>query len=232
MTRTHLATFDIIRKQLLTVLSPFQMCPPPLFAEIIKINHLRARAAAEAPPEPSQPHKLSGEGYQLLAGINLFSPNHWAQSKPSSSKKDWVLIASIYHAAVVVYCISSLRSLAVFPRAGNALLDSQRATHAPGLRDLLVRGLAVQSVRRFTLWPLVVLGVEATSSDMQAFVAEHLEALSQDVGTYVPLAAKGALGRFWERGGEGGWDGCFGERAYAFTTQIAVDISRVEYEGR
>lgn len=79
----------------------------------------------------------------------------------------------------------------------------------------------------FMLWPMVLLGVEAVNGGaaMRAFVAEKLAEMSRGVGTHVPLTAKGVLESFWASG-ETCWDACF-DRPYAFTTQIAVDTSRV-----
>lgn len=78
------------------------------------------------------------------------------------------------------------------------------------------------------LWPLVVLGVEAADLGRMAireFVKEQLEGMSRHAGTYVPLTAKSVLERFWASG-KTSWDSCF-DRPYVFTTQIAVDMSRL-----
>jgi hypothetical protein len=97
---------------------------------------------------------------------------------------------------------------------------------------MLAQAVTSPRLKSFTLWPLVVLGVEAAGErghggrgGMRDFVAAQLPVLSREVGTYVPLTAKGVLERFWASGGTG-WDKCFG-RGYAFVTQLAVDSSRI-----
>ncbi|KAL2256460.1 hypothetical protein VTK26DRAFT_1631 [Humicola hyalothermophila] len=244
MTRAHLNMFNVLFQQAeCYYTSPFQMCPPALFAEIVKINHLRKRALETANAANTPPAEVNGntkaasknhteEAYQLLASINLFSPEQWAEPKPSH-QRDWALIGDIHRSAVALYCISSLQSLSVLPES-NILLDSQLATHVSRLRTMLAGGLASPRVKRFTLWPLVVLGVvEAGGADSgseaaRTFVAEQLDALSRGLGTYGPLTAKRVLERFWAKGGRGGWDECFAERPYVFTAQVAVDSIGVE----
>ena len=203
------------------------MCPPPLFADIVRINHLRMRATEQI-NEPAGAETLSEEAYELLGRIRRFSSNDWAQSK-TSSKQEWILIGNVYQAAVALYCLSSLQSLSVLPAITS--LQSQYAVHGQFLRTLLAEGLTSPKIKRYMLWPLVVLGVvavhdhEGGGGAMRAFVAEQLPALSRDGGTYVPFTAKGVLDAFWASG-KTGWDACF-DRPYAFTMQIAADTSRI-----
>lgn len=204
--------------------TPFQMCPPPLFAEIIKTNHLRRRATKNAGQEPNT-EELTQEAYAILTEIHNFSSEHWASKKPSS-KQDWAMIGTIHQAATALYCVASLQSLSVLP--ATPALHAECAAHARLLHRSLTQAVTNPRIKRFTLWPLVVLGVEAAHEGggaMRDFVAGQLPVLSRDAGTYTPLTAKGVLEKFWASG-ETGWDRCF-DRPYAFVMQIAVDTSRI-----
>lgn len=197
----------------------FQMCPTPLFAEIIKINHLRARASKQ---DLAELNGLINEAYNILCRIHDFSSEKWAQSKPSS-KEDWMLLGNMYQAAVVLYCILSLQSLSILPRT--SFLRASCTAHGQHLQQQFNKAQLSLRIKRFTLWPLVVLGVEAVNggAGMRAFVREQLPEMSRHVGSYVPLTAKDVLERFWASG-ETHWDACF-DRPYVLVTQIAVDLS-------
>lgn len=221
MTSLQLEALGFLLEQYGAAVSLFQMCPLPLFAEIIKINHLRMRATRY---NATRAEGLSQEAYEILERVYGFLPEQWAKSKPSS-QEDWTLIGNVYQAAVALYCILSLQSLSVLP--ATSVLRARCNTHGQLLRVLLNEGLSSPKMKRFMIWPLVLLGVEAVhgGAAMRAFVAKQLPELSRDIGTYVPLTAKRVLELFWNSG-ETRWDACF-DRPYAFTTQIAVDTSRL-----
>lgn len=197
------------------------MCPPLLFTEIIRVNHLRMQAARGG---LTRAENLSQDAYEILNRIHGFSPEQWAESKPSSND-DWIRLGNIYRTAVALYCISSLQNLSVLPQAPS--LRTQCTTNGRVLQVLLSEALSSPKVKRFMVWPLVVLGVEAVhgGAAVRAFVGKQLLELGRHAGTHAPLMAKGVLERFW-LSGETGWDSCF-DRPYAFTTTLAVDISRI-----
>ena len=224
MTRAPLVALDTILELSSTALTPFQMCPPPLFAEIIRINHIRLQAVKHV-SQASKVEALSHEAYDILSRIQDFSSEQWANSKPRS-KQDWTVVGDVYQTAVTLYCVSSLQSLSVLPTTPS--LKAECAAHAQLLHSSLTLAVARPRIKRFTLWPLVVLGVEAAQQGrgaMRDFVAGQLPILSRDAGTHVPLTAKGVLERFWASG-ETGWDSCF-DQPYAFVMQIAVDTSGI-----
>lgn len=205
-------------------LAPFQACPAALFAEIIRINHLRHEATTHTIQGPKL-EVLCQEAHAIQTRLHDFSPEQWANTKPRS-KQDWALIGSIYQTALMLYCASSLNSLSVLPTT--PALRAECAAHARRLHLALAQAVTNSKIKRFTLWPLVVLGVEAAHAGggaMRDFVAGQLPVLSREAGTYVPLTAKGVLERFWASG-ETGWDACF-DRPYAMVMQIAVDTSRI-----
>ncbi|KAI1370492.1 fungal-specific transcription factor domain-containing protein [Hypoxylon crocopeplum] len=221
MTGSQFDALDFLLERFSVAVSSFHTCPLPLFAEIIKTNHLRTRATRHC---ATRAEDLSQEAYEILERIHCFSPEGWAESK-DLSREDWLLIGKVYRAAVALYCILSLQSLSVLPTT--PMLRAHCASHGQLLTALVNEGLSSQRMKRFMIWPLVVLGVEAVhgGAAMRAFIAKLLPEMSRDVGTYVPLTAKRVLESFWGSG-ETRWDACF-DRPYAFTTQIAVDISRM-----
>jgi hypothetical protein len=242
MAPAHLGALEAIMALSDTTITSFQMCPPSLFAEIIRINYLRMQAT-EYHSQGLDPQELAPEAHSILERIHLFSPEHWADTKPRS-REDWSLMGTIYQTSVALYCVSSLQSLSVLPSSS---LREECASHAALLHQLLTQAVTSPRIQRFTLWPLVVLGVEAArghphpqqqqhehegssgggvgASAMRDFVAAQLPVLSRHVGTYVPLTALHVLERFWASG-QAGWDAAF-DRPYAFFTQLAVDTSRI-----
>jgi hypothetical protein len=226
MTDAHLEALDIMQHRYGAAIFCFHACPPPLFAEITRINHLRNQLGNNRGPTlPDLMARFAHEACEILSRIHKFSSAHWAASKPSS-RDDWRLIGEIYQTAVALYCVSSLQSLSLFPVT--PAVRSQCAAHGEQLQALLRRAVASPKLNRFTLWPLVVLGVEAAHDGGAAareFVADRLPALAHDIGTSAPLTAKTVLQTFWSSG-ETRWDACF-DRPYAFLTQIAVDTSRL-----
>ncbi|KAI1736700.1 putative C6 finger domain protein [Xylaria scruposa] len=221
MTGFHIEQLEDIVEQYSTGIFLFQMCPPTLFAEIIRINHIRMKAAKY---ESIKVDDLSQEADRILSRACAFSAQEWAASKPSS-EQDWALLGCVYQAAVILYCILSLQSLSILP--SETSLRSRCATQGRLLRGLLNQTLSSPRTRRFMLWPLVLLGVEAVNCNetMRSFVEEQLSNMSSYIGSYAPLVAKDILVRFWTSG-ETRWDACF-DRPYVFSSQLAVDISWV-----
>lgn len=173
-----------------------------------------------------QPSQLSHIAHEILDDIHFFSPEEWASSK-ESSREDWELVGKVYQSSVVIYCILSLQSLSVLPTT--SALRARYSTHRHTLHELLAKGLPSPKIKRFLIWPLVVLGVVVIhgSPAMRAFVAKQLPEMSRDLGTFVPLTAKRVLDRFWEKEEtDRRWDDCW-DKAYAFTTHIAVDTSQL-----
>ncbi|ROT39998.1 hypothetical protein SODALDRAFT_332150 [Sodiomyces alkalinus F11] len=223
MTDFHVEAIDFILNQFRGAVAPFQLCPLPLFGEIIRINHLRMQAVTD---DAAEVERFETEGFDILERIHGFSPQQWAETKSAATQNsDWVLMGCVYRAAVALYCILSLQSLSVLP--STQTLRDCCTTHAHLLHFLLSEGLSSPRFQRFMVWPLAVLGVEAVHgcAEMRAFVAEQLPLISRHVGIYVPLAAKRVLESFWASGMTS-WDACF-DKPYVFTTQIAVDTSRL-----
>jgi len=225
MADSHIEDLDMIVNHYGQRPFSFQMCPPSLFAEIIKINHLRMRAVEGGHTEAQC---SSQEARNIIDRVRLFSPKEWSGSKPCSQEA-WMLVGNIYQAAVSLYCILSLQSLSVLPSAPEMM--AQCSEHGRNLWMQLEAALSSPRTRYSMIWPLVLLGVQAANdiAPMRAFVSGKLPELSYHAGSNVPMVAKAVLERFWVSG-ETRWDACF-DRPHAFVTQLAVDMSQVVQEG-
>lgn len=221
MADSHLEDLDIIVNHYGQKLYSFQMCPPPLFAEIIKVNHLRMRAIEGKHAGAEE------EARNILGRTHNFSPKEWSEFKPCS-REGWTLVGSIYQAAVSLYCVLSLQSLSVLPSSTEMKTKCTECGRC--LQMQLSTAMSSPPIRYSMIWPLILLGVQAASDGaaMRAFVAEKLPELGYHVGSNVPMVAKAVLERFWSSG-ETRWDACF-DRPFAFVTQIAVDMSQLVQE--
>jgi hypothetical protein len=221
MAQWHIDQLDFILEQYDGGILQFLICPSSLFAEIIRINHLRMRAGQQ---DIGDRDVLSHEALEILDRVNQFSAEQWAFSK-DSSEPTWAWIGNVYQAAVTIYCISSLQSLSVLPTT--AALKAQCAATADSLQTLFNDNLAMQGIGMFMIWPLVMLGMEALHGPphMRRFVEQQLPEMSRQAGSYAPLTVKHVLERYWASSNDD-WDSCF-DKPYAFATQIAVDLSRL-----
>ncbi|GJC97509.1 C6 zinc finger protein [Colletotrichum higginsianum] len=218
---SHLEALDFMIDQYGSAMTPSQVWPPQLLAEVIKITHLRLQVTRK---RTGSLERISEEAYETLDRIQGFSPEQLSESK-ASSREDWTCIGNVYKSAVALYCVLSLQSASVLPETPT--LRASCAAHGQHLQHLLSTSLSSPRTRMFMFWPLILLGVEAVHGDATTrdFVSKHLLELSRVVGTSVPLTAQRVLASFWASGDQS-WDACF-DRPYPFTTQIAVDIGRV-----
>lgn len=254
MSSTHTQEFNSILEHSDFTISHVFTCPSVLFAAIIRINHLREQTLHSA--TTSSASTLEQELWEILDGVEGFSSIEWAasQSQVSPARCDeWAHLASAHQAAIALYAIISLTG------GGGDPLAARRALHRQLLRTSLDAALRSLRTKRFMLWPLLVLGVDAgasanhyreekdgyedgsswTTAEWRRFIAEELAGLADHAGTYAPLAARRVLEAFWASSlsAEGGygtarssWDACF-DSPYVFTMQIAVDTSGILMNG-
>lgn len=205
-------------------LFPVLLCPPVLFAEIIRINELRARAAS-CPGGSNSVNLpvLEHTGLEILQRILDFSPQQWTDANRAkhhvegsrSAASLWLLLGKLYQSTVATYCLSSLQSLSVL--SPSTYLAGLRVVHKTGLFSGLRRALASPELKMWVMWPLVVAGMVADDDqDARHFVSTELTKMAAILGTPIPLLARSTLDRFWRKGCEG-WDECF-DRPYAFVT--------------
>lgn len=186
---------------------PSFMCPTDILLILTQINHLRSQLLKS----PVSHTRISPE--ELVAKLKDISPETWAASK-SSSHEQWLLIASVYHSAAILYCISTLEPH--FSPSSQQGLETLRAIHASRLLSHLEQGKPLPAVRRACLWPLIVAGVEVARDNLavQSIVRRMFDSFAEDLATPLMLEAKIVLGRFWTSGNQR-WDDCF-DRPYAF----------------
>ncbi|KLU90980.1 hypothetical protein MAPG_09505 [Magnaporthiopsis poae ATCC 64411] len=113
---TCLDCIDFIVQRCTNATTAFQLCPPELFTEIIKINHLRSRAAT-AKTQPRQiktcpgggaavspdDDELTREATEIMARVAAFSPDLWADRKQHQpSRASWALAGTLYQASVMM----------------------------------------------------------------------------------------------------------------------------------
>ncbi|KAH6644252.1 fungal-specific transcription factor domain-containing protein [Boeremia exigua] len=197
-------------EQVYSLIFPYVLCPPTLFVEVIRINHLRQEVTASPFETPVQ-HSL--DAHDILARIEAFVPEDWAQ--PGEHNDDWQLIGSIYQATIALFCTMSLEGIGALP--SSLEMSTMRTIHATRLlADLKTASHSLHLVK-FSLFPLAVLGVEAGYHDRQStrvWIERRLEEHSVLLGTSSPLKAQAVLRRYWARG-EPGWDECF-DSPYVF----------------
>lgn len=200
----------------------FQGFPTELFTEVTKINYLRMQASKRLPVEADD---LVHEATRILTRVQRFSPEKWADSKPSQNREAWVLLGMIRRASIILYCIYSLQSVCVLP--DSPFYRDLCELHSQNLHLLLQRAVVMPSLKLFMLWPLLVLGVSAVhgSLEMRGFVRFQLPEISKYTGMLAPLTAKSVLERFWDSGYTT-WDQCF-DRPYAFIMQPSVERSKI-----
>jgi hypothetical protein len=58
-----------------SLIFPYTLCPPELYFDILRTTELRTRAMISKSVEPG----LELEAYEILARIEAFSPEEWAQ---------------------------------------------------------------------------------------------------------------------------------------------------------
>ncbi|KAI8938311.1 hypothetical protein NX059_005963 [Plenodomus lindquistii] len=185
---------------------PYTLCPPEIFTAILKINELRAKASPQRLQSDGSEFELIPEAQDVLDSILTFRADDWAQRGAHYS--DWHIIGTMYQAAVAVYCIMSLQSLAVLPRTLE--MNAIRVEYGDILFGSLLRGSGIPRIAKFLAWPLIVAGVEAAyrGEGIKNWIEATLEHLSRSLGTSSPLKARTVLRRYWKKG-EPGWEECF-----------------------
>jgi hypothetical protein len=185
---------------------PYILCPPALFIEIIRINRLRQEVKISPLADPYQ---YTLDAYSILARVEAFVPEDWAQS--SEQQDDWKLIGSIYQSAVSLYCAMSFQALAALPITTE--MNTMRTIHGEQLLEILKSSVHLRQLKKFSLFPLCVLGVESGYHDQPStriWIERLLEDHSRFLGTSSPLKALAVLRRYWRRK-KPGWDECFDE---------------------
>nr|XP_036577674.1 uncharacterized protein CTRU02_12413 [Colletotrichum truncatum]KAF6784708.1 hypothetical protein CTRU02_12413 [Colletotrichum truncatum] len=188
-------------------LHPNIPCPMPLFMEIIRINHIRDEVSNGFMDHETA--RIMAE--EILDRIEAFDVNGCDGFYEDQNYNE--LIGLLFQSAVAVFCISSLQSLFILPSSKQFAV--RRLIHSDRLYLLLEETNKSTILQKSTQWPLIVAGVEAGARvDKRQLVGELFLYQSKDVGTPLPMYAKGVLRAFWD-GDKTEWDACF-DQPYAF----------------
>lgn len=179
-----------------------------LFTDVIRINYLRYLIATDSLPEDMGTPQSASE--DLIEDIIEFSPETWAETREADIRDELLLMAQAYQSAIALYAISSLQGLRALPSSTG--WRAVRTIHYGRLISLLEKAAEAPLMKNCVEWPLIVAGFEAStgSATGRAMVVKQLVSMSQDWGTYLPLAAVGVLEKFWSSG-KRTWDDCFDE---------------------
>lgn len=186
--------------------------------EIIHINYQRTlRTSAVGATE------YLASTLRILRRIQSFSVESWVKEvrdclESTRESKDgnlyeestwkWWQIGSAYHEAVTLYCISSLvdhdgflKAAATDTKLASDLQDIlvlRQACHQLLLNDL--RDVAKEPtthLRKLTLWPLFIAGIESREETARSFILSEIAWLAKAIGTASALEAKYFLQRRW-----------------------------------
>ncbi|KAL0780256.1 hypothetical protein CaCOL14_004740 [Colletotrichum acutatum] len=181
----------------------------PLFLEISRINHLRAKVSKKLMGKST----ANAVAEDIVARIESFDGTDCDSFYEDRDDRD--LIAAIFHSAVAVFCISSLQSVGTLPRSHR--LTMLRTMHGNRLYSLMEETRNHPQLKKSVQWPLVVAGIEASVRvDKRRLVAELYLEQAKDIATPLPLHAKNVMRTFWD-GDATNWDACF-DQPYAFVS--------------
>ncbi|KAF1953429.1 hypothetical protein CC80DRAFT_477989 [Byssothecium circinans] len=197
----HIANIETMYEELF----PYCLVPPALFANKIRINHLR-RQAAKVLQEGGDTSTIARRACELLANIDAFSPQDWAQ--PGAKYDQWLTIGHVYKSSLAVYCIMACQSLGLLPKS--ASMNAELRAHADSLLFHLKAALGNNKLKRFLAWPLVVAGVEAAyrGEGVRTWLERQMLDVAVFIGANCPLRMRGLLRRYWNAG-QYGWEECF-----------------------
>ncbi|KAH8879813.1 hypothetical protein GQ53DRAFT_853224 [Thozetella sp. PMI_491] len=177
-------------------------CPLPLFLEIIHINDLRYRIATASSVADRYPY--ASEAHTIMQCVTVFSPEEWAKRENMGSyPEEWLCLGRLCHSAVLLYTLSSLRSVL----GPLATLKTQQ-------RDLLFEqskaAVLFTHLSGYILWPLVVAGMQAAEAgpEEREWIDAQLLSMGRRLGTNSPLLSRAILRKFW-KSGKTGWNDCF-----------------------
>ncbi|EAS27689.3 uncharacterized protein CIMG_10294 [Coccidioides immitis RS] len=214
------------------------ICPNELLDAIIQINHLRSLRHYGIRSITGTDETV---GKSIMQSIISFPVSEWADKMSAHYSKtaadvligetrsgfiqptrdDWIQIATMYYAAVLLYCIRSLAldSLEEVLRVPCTLGSSEsmvsyvtvEETQAVARQILFDRLGSVlsqgkrgkQALEKVLIWPIFIAGIEAAMDPRYAgrrrFVCEALHTLSRSLGTLTLRDAKVFLCGLWSR---------------------------------
>lgn len=184
-------------------------CPSLLWVQILKITKLRRSVASGAGSL-----EVRQEIEYIFDEISAFNPAQWQEQYTIPTGSTASLMASIYKAAVSIYCCASVS----VPAAGQDIEDQPPTTWSSSiiarqrrfLLDQLNEAFIDQRMRRAIVWPLAVAGYAASKGSYadRALVTQLLTDMRLEVGPG-PAKLRQRLQSFYLYPGGGRWDDCW-----------------------
>ncbi|KAK4243356.1 hypothetical protein C7999DRAFT_18284, partial [Corynascus novoguineensis] len=112
---SHSETLAIAEAYYTETYYPSVSLPRPLLTAIIEVNDLRTAVTAFPSSE------ITASALGLLSRIESFSPEAFAAAKPVAVRREWRLLAEMYHATTFLYALLSLQSSGVIPTPASHL---------------------------------------------------------------------------------------------------------------
>jgi hypothetical protein len=210
-------------------------CPNELFDGIIQINYLRA-VSIHSVCDDSSGISFAISVQSLLQRILSFPATAWAERKAfeygagtavtlekpipgflQPSKDNWLRIASVYHAATILYGIRSLaldipslllEQNPLDPASPHitveTLHETMRQTLSQNIRAIFSSQKEDQRIlTKVIVWPLFVAGIEAGDSqdgdEEKEFIASALRSLTTRIASLNLRDTERFLSRYWRQ---------------------------------
>lgn len=223
-------------------------CPNDLFDALIQINYLRAVSICSV-CDDSSGISFTTSVQTLLERILSFSVTEWAERKAleygtdtvvalaksnpgflQPSLDNWLRIASVFHAATILYAIRSLALDIPSLLLAQTLLDpdsphiSVDDLHESTRQTLYKTIHAIFSsqkedekiIQKVIVWPLFVAGIEAgdydDAADEREFISRKLRSLSTYLVGLNIRDAEAFLRCYWHRNSTKGYSSSFHDR--------------------
>lgn len=156
----------------------------------------------------------------VLPGLSVEDTAHFPRhdsiitSRLKSRRWTWLAFISAYKSAIALYCLSTIFGVGYLSASERSALQSgdniahetDYAFHWKTLRGNLQLVVSDQEdhLRKFTIWPMVILGLTASPMDeaSKVFVTNELRWISKNVGTASPLIAIEVLLALWRSVGQ------------------------------
>lgn len=172
-------------------------CPPDLFVQIIRVNHLRAQFRSIREPDAADARHTAA--MDILRRVRAYPVEEWAmeattsmaQSSTDSAPRSsgWLSMARIFQCAVALYCIATVCDTN-HSGPGSTLIAAARESCRIMLVQQLQSITTCRLLRKLLLWPLMVAGLETDDADTQRFILDELAWLSKDLGIAAPLLGR------------------------------------------
>ncbi|KAK5993517.1 Phomenoic acid biosynthesis cluster-specific transcriptional regulator-like protein [Cladobotryum mycophilum] len=192
---------------------PVFSCPGPIFRQILRINCLRVQSTK------SPVRRKEDELHDIIKDIDTWSPSEWIEAKDMPRSKKFLIVASCFKAAAILYGLLALPPSPSTNHERKVSCKKLKNVHHAALFKFLRAAMDDPIVMDRVFWPLIVAGVEAKTGTWgeKEFVERYLRLGMKEPFTGKPVeTALAVVNRFWTSD-KTGWDDCF-DQTYALVT--------------